>query len=228
MSGDRHEYLIPFNQLVAIHCKRGIVWGELEFELPEEKVVRLHGTDWQETQRFYQHLQQSWQAWSEEMAQISADVLAAQVEELESLNAQDRWLKRSELKEIRTMIESCFEAIPLPQQRLEEFDSCRDRYRYCLKWLNYGLRMVDERNQQWTKRMLEEHAAFFEQVESQPLNASQAQAVVNGENGVLVLAGAGSGKTSVLVARAGWLLLRKEATQNRFCYWLLAVRQPKR
>ena len=68
VSGDRHEYLIPFNQLVAIHCKRGIVWGELEFELPEEKVVRLHGTDWQETQRFYQHLQQSWQAWSEEMA----------------------------------------------------------------------------------------------------------------------------------------------------------------
>ena len=31
VSGDRHEYLIPFNQLLAIHCKRGLVWGELEF-----------------------------------------------------------------------------------------------------------------------------------------------------------------------------------------------------
>ena len=29
VSGDRHEYLIPFNQLLAIHCKRGLVWGEL-------------------------------------------------------------------------------------------------------------------------------------------------------------------------------------------------------
>lgn len=215
VSGDRHEYLIPFNQLVAIHCKRGIVWGELEFELPEAKVVRLHGTDWQETQRFYHHLQQSWQAWSDEMAQISADVLSAQVTELEQLNQQDRWLKRSELTDICTMIKGCFAAIPLPQQRLEEFDSCRERYRYCLKWLNYGLKMVDERNQQWTTRMLSEHAEFFEQVESQPLNSSQAQAVVNGENGVLVLAGAGSGKTSVLVARAGWLLLRKEATPEQ-------------
>ena len=40
VSGDRHEYLIPFNQLLAIHCKRGLVWGELEFVLPlnqEEK-----------------------------------------------------------------------------------------------------------------------------------------------------------------------------------------------
>lgn len=29
VSGDRHEYLIPFNQLLAIHCKRGLVWGSL-------------------------------------------------------------------------------------------------------------------------------------------------------------------------------------------------------
>lgn len=27
VSGERHEYLIPFNQLLAIHCKRGLVWG---------------------------------------------------------------------------------------------------------------------------------------------------------------------------------------------------------
>jgi len=48
VKGDNHEYLIPFNQLVEINCKRGLVWGELEFVLPENKVVRLHGTEWQE------------------------------------------------------------------------------------------------------------------------------------------------------------------------------------
>ncbi|SUB17504.1 Helicase IV [Pantoea agglomerans] len=31
VSGDKHEYLIPFNQLLDIACKRGLVWGELEF-----------------------------------------------------------------------------------------------------------------------------------------------------------------------------------------------------
>lgn len=55
VSGDRHEYLIPFNQLLAIHCKRGLVWGELEFVLPEDKVVRLHGTEWSETQQFHRY-----------------------------------------------------------------------------------------------------------------------------------------------------------------------------
>ena len=37
VSGEKHEYLIPFNQLIQVRCKRGIVWGELEFELPDEK-----------------------------------------------------------------------------------------------------------------------------------------------------------------------------------------------
>ena len=37
VSGDRHEYLIPFNQLLSVHCKRGLVWGELEFVLPDGK-----------------------------------------------------------------------------------------------------------------------------------------------------------------------------------------------
>ena len=39
VSGDRHEYLIPFNQLLSVHCKRGLVWGELEFMLQDGKVV---------------------------------------------------------------------------------------------------------------------------------------------------------------------------------------------
>ena len=34
VSGPQHEYLIPFNQLISINCKRGLVWGEMEFVLP--------------------------------------------------------------------------------------------------------------------------------------------------------------------------------------------------
>jgi DNA helicase-4 len=77
VSGDRHEYLIPFNQLLSVHCKRGLVWGELEFVLPDDKVVRLHGTEWSETQRFYHHLHTLWQQWSTEMSDIAAGAEAA-------------------------------------------------------------------------------------------------------------------------------------------------------
>lgn len=209
--GDKHQYLIPFNQLVNIQCKRGIVWGEMEFGLPNQQVVRLHGTEWQETQRFYHHLLGIWQQWSEEMSRVCVDVLHKQVELIKRIEQQDKWFKRSELSQLQASIREAFTSLPMPVQRLIDFDSCRADYELCLRWLEQGNRSVDRRNQQWTHRMLEEHQDFFQSVESSPLNESQSRAVVNGEDSVLVLAGAGSGKTSVLVARAGWLLRRNEA-----------------
>lgn len=50
---------------------------------------------------------------------------------------------------------------------------------------------------------------FFENVESSPLTPEQIRAVVNFDNRVLVVASAGSGKTSTMVAKAGYALHRK-------------------
>lgn len=145
------------------------------------------------------------------MALVCADVLHKQVEAIKRIEQQDKWFKRSELGQVQAAIHEAFASLPMPVQRLTEFESCRADYALCLRWLQQGNRSVEQRNQQWTQRMLAEHQAFFQSVEISPLNESQSQAVVNGEDAVLVLAGAGSGKTSVLVARAGWLLRRNEA-----------------
>ncbi len=56
-----------------------LVWGELEFVLPDE-AVRLHGTEWGETQRFYHHLDAHWQRWSGEMSEIASGVLRQQLD----------------------------------------------------------------------------------------------------------------------------------------------------
>jgi DNA helicase-4 len=215
VKGDRHEYLIPFNQLVAINIKRGLVWGELEFVLPDDKVVRLHGTEWGETQRFYHHLNALWQTWSSEMSEVAAGVLSEQYEEITRRTQQEKWFKRSDMEALQQNVRSAFAALPLPQVRLEEFDNCREAWLACKAWLEQGEHRRAERNAAYTERMLEKYADFFQQVESSPLNPSQARAVVNGEDSLLVLAGAGSGKTSVLVARAGWLLQRGEASEDQ-------------
>ncbi|PIF22620.1 DNA helicase IV [Candidatus Pantoea floridensis] len=215
VSGDRHEYLIPFNQLISIACKRGMVWGELEFQLPDEKVVRLHGTEWQETQRFFHYLQHAWQQWSLEMSDVSAEVLVALEQEIHAFIQQDRWLKRSELNTVKESIMRQFSALPLPLARIAEFDNCRDRWHFCQQWLDQGETAIRQRNREWTARILKDYHEFFSTVETTPLNSSQCEAVVNGEDALLVLAGAGSGKTSVLVARAGWLLQRKLAQPDQ-------------
>ena len=50
---------------------------------------------------------------------------------------------------------------------------------------------------------------FFDRVEAQPLTDEQRRAVVIDEDRNLVVAAAGSGKTSVIVAKAGWLTWRE-------------------
>ncbi len=215
VSGDSHEYLIPFNQLLSIHCKRGLVWGELEFILPGAKVVRLHGTEWTETQRFYHHLNALWQQWSAEMSEISADLLRQQLADVARSSAEGKWLTRQQVSDIQQKIRHALSGLPVPTSRLEGFENCRELWRQCQSWLGDTEKARLEHNQKFTESMLEQYRGFFAAVESSPLNPAQARAVVNGERSLLVLAGAGSGKTSVLVARAGWLLTRGEAAAEQ-------------
>lgn len=215
VSGDRHEYLIPFNQLTEIHCKRGLVWGELEFVLPENRVVRLHGTEWAETQRFHRHLQARWQQWSDEMSAIAADLLQQQLAVIARHTAEGKWLTRQSITRLRQNILSALEGLPIPTSRLDTFANCRELWRQCQAWLQDRDASRLQHNQAFTETMLAQYSAFFEHIESSPLNPAQARAVVNGERSLLVLAGAGSGKTSVLVARAGWLITRGEAAAEQ-------------
>ncbi|MGK3495894.1 DNA helicase IV [Citrobacter youngae] len=215
VSGDRHEYLIPFNQLLAIHCKRGLVWGELEFVLSDDKVVRLHGTEWAETQRFHHHLNILWQQWSQEMSDVAAGVLQQQLDAIAARTSDNKWLTREQTSGLQQQIRRAFAALPLPINRLEEFDNCREALHQCQAWLKDIEACRLQHNQAYTDAMLAEHIEFFQKIESSPLNPAQARAVVNGEQSLLVLAGAGSGKTSVLVARAGWLLARGEAAAEQ-------------
>jgi DNA helicase-4 len=215
VSGDKHHYVIPFNEILAMDCKRGIVWGELVFELPGERVVRLHGTEWQETQRFFHHLQKIWQEWSRGMSDICADVLAQQKNAIEQVIASDGWLTLRRLTALQDSLAKAFASLPLPLARIEEFEHCREDYRFCRQWLDQGLAMAAQRNGRWADTLLERYQAFFDTVSGAPLDLSQRRAVVNGENAVLVSAGAGSGKTSLLVARVGWLLTRKEAVPEQ-------------
>src|SRR5690606_18541732 len=63
-------------------------------------------------------------------------------------------------------------------------------------------------NDEILRRELASRRAFFDQVEKSPLTEEQASAVVALDNRVRVIAAAGSGKTSVMVARAAYVIER--------------------
>ncbi|MGC4042252.1 MAG: UvrD-helicase domain-containing protein [Armatimonas sp.] len=67
-------------------------------------------------------------------------------------------------------------------------------------------KLVDQRNERYVEKLLRDHKEFFDTVESKPLTTQQRLAVVHDEDNTLVIAGAGMGKTSCIVAKAGFLL----------------------
>ena len=65
---------------------------------------------------------------------------------------------------------------------------------------------VARANERFVSAELTRHSRLFDTVESKPLTAAQRRACVIDDDHNLVLAGAGTGKTSVMIGRAGYLL----------------------
>src|SRR5690606_39663645 len=65
-------------------------------------------------------------------------------------------------------------------------------------------RWAEAQNSALVDLQLRDHKQFFDTLEKTPLTEEQARAVVCFDNRVLLVASAGSGKTSTIVAKAGW------------------------
>jgi DNA helicase-4 len=74
---------------------------------------------------------------------------------------------------------------------------------------------ADNQNSRYLKHALVESRSFFDKVEKSPLTKEQAEAVICFDNRVLLVASAGSGKTSVMVAKAGYALTRNYFSPDR-------------
>ncbi len=78
--------------------------------------------------------------------------------------------------------------------------------------------LQDERrraNELAEEELLDRHRTFFDAIESSPLTREQARAVICCDNRVQVIAAAGSGKTSVMVARAAYAIATGLTTADR-------------
>lgn len=67
---------------------------------------------------------------------------------------------------------------------------------------------AESHNTAFVAREMRECAGLFDHIESAPLTRAQRLAAITNEDNTLVVAGAGTGKTSVVVARVGYLVRR--------------------
>ena len=103
------------------------------------------------------------------MSEVSAGVLQQQVAQIQRIEQQDKWFKKSELGKLQQQIHEAFSALPMPVARLDEFDNCRVDYHLCLQWLQQAAPRrttqpaVDRTHAGATSRLLPDRREFTAQ-----------------------------------------------------------------
>lgn len=95
----------------------------------------------------------------------------------------------------------------LPDEALE--DRIRSDANRIKKFVSHSDSLRNRAIETFEGRQLAEWSEFFDTFESNPLTPEQRTAIIADEDATLVLAGAGSGKTSVITAKAGYLIKTK-------------------
>jgi DNA helicase IV len=114
---------------------------------------------------------------------------------------KDNWKQLiSDLEEFRrkaTLLGSETESIQIMNKVMDEY--------------NQGEKWIKKRNSDFLKKENERFGDFFDTIESNPLTEEQRKAIMTDEESVLIVAGAGTGKTSTIIGKVGYILKKRLA-----------------
>ncbi|WP_305906743.1 UvrD-helicase domain-containing protein [Methylomarinum sp. Ch1-1] len=184
----------------------GYFWDVLEIHLENGDLIRIGGINKKQSSRFLVGLNKTYRAYLRDFYQGLAPQIQAASEQARGLLSGRRYIRRGLARQWLNTYQDLADGIQrkdvqrfLPSEAGQQLQSIRPL-------LNHGLAVIEQVNESYVARQLEVFQQFFDQIESKPLTPNQRRACVIDEQHNLVLAGAGTGKTSTMIGRAGYLL----------------------
>jgi DNA helicase IV len=199
---------LVYSQLDQVHVEPGWFWSTLVVQPAKGKPLRLTGASKGDTQRFAESIEHARRAYAEARALLQRETrrLAVLTDWLGQAEAGDFWMAHHRLARAGADATVLAPVLAIPAADLAadpEQTAALDRLaRFATDALDFRVRC----NETFAAAELARFAAYFDTVEKRPLTAAQRLAVVVHEDNTRVIAGAGSGKTSVMVAKAGYLV----------------------
>lgn len=126
-------------------------------------------------------------------------------------NSSSYWRKR-QWQSLEDELRSLLLEHPIPDETIEA-----DKVLKALKLISKDVAdHAAKRNERFVQKRLAEYEEFFSHIEADPLSAEQRRACIVDDDHVLLVAGAGSGKTSVVAAKVGYLIESESLTPQDF------------
>ena len=222
--GDR-TFQAPISAARAVTIQPGLLWASLSFTPKGGQAIRLDGLPNAQARTLQQSLQDALadHDLQQQLANLETTLeplrrwQAATETVLEQHRRNRRWITHETLQRLlgNRPKDPHLESL-LKRPELQQHLARNDKLRALLAFWQADLSaLVNARNQEHLKSELRDCRNFLDRVERTPLTTEQAHAVLCFDNRVQVIASAGSGKTSTLVAKAGYALQRGLVPANR-------------
>lgn len=117
---------------------------------------------------------------------------------------RDEQLFLTAYRETRKAVKSGFEKVGLPQDYIDQLQTFLNNY-------DQSASLRRQYNDQFVVKESQDYADFFSKLEAYPLSGDQIEAIVRDEDNNLVIAGAGTGKTTTISGKVAYLLEKKLA-----------------
>ncbi len=217
------NFKVELREIKSINCSPYFIWASIVIDAGDKSEV-IHGLPRWRIGQIVNVLERLVVADLERIAALYSDVIKQFVIEINALLDGDFYVRSSQVKALRerTLTYLKNNHVELKSLINNEFfkktkfgNDLSSDVGKLVKVLSVNSTVVSVRNEQFVEREIVECTAFFEKLEGKGLTPEQKVSVVAFEDRNLLVAAAGSGKSSTLVGKVGYALYKKMYQPNQ-------------
>ena len=207
LDSDNKKHQTNFLSITSgIVIKSGWFWNLLIIHQENGEVIRFGGVNKNQSKQLQFKLNSHIHSYIKNFYQQLEPALNQSVQEAKLLFSCHHYIRRSLAQQWLTTHQPIVLGLKRKDCRRYLKPDALQNYQQIQSLLEGGQKEIERLNQAFIDQQIMKFQNFFDQVETNPLTIQQRRACIIDEQHNLVLAGAGTGKTSTMVGRAGYLL----------------------
>jgi DNA helicase IV len=207
LSNSHSQVTYPYQNIVGdISLKNGLIWSELSWKLSNDSIIKFGWINKKTAKQLQSDINIEVYKFYKKFFKQATQQIIDVFRQLEVLYRQDRYLRYSNAQEWLESNKN-IKSLLVREERAHYLDKQTNCYADELSnFYSETEECRKERNELYVKNKKEAYKDYFDRLEANPLTEPQRNACIEDEDANLVLAGAGTGKTSTIVGKAGYLI----------------------